>query len=236
MPRDINKDNMEGFRLKDDYCSVDGPWKGLRYWKDKDPAVILIYDVNGYIAGLSTSVPKSQYTPPEKQQGKAYIDDGDYWTITAYFVDPATICTGRSAAQYKDQGTGTQLYLQLTTNPLESTPITTRQRDHDSENNKWTKMKCFPAMGRHYWYNISKKMSCDDFVPYFLLYSRGYLRGFGFNILADIKQKGKRYEPVPHRATKLFFKVVPDCFAKLNVKQTTSLHVYLHNVPQFNLC
>ena len=33
-----------------------GNFLGKRYMKDNDPAVILIYDVNGYIAGIQAGV------------------------------------------------------------------------------------------------------------------------------------------------------------------------------------
>lgn len=29
---------------------------GRRYWKNNDPSVVLIYDVNGYVAGMQTAV------------------------------------------------------------------------------------------------------------------------------------------------------------------------------------
>lgn len=29
---------------------------GRRYWKNNDPSVVLIYDTNGYVAGMQTAV------------------------------------------------------------------------------------------------------------------------------------------------------------------------------------
>jgi len=39
----------------------------------------------------------------------------------------------------------------------------------------------------HYWYDISKDMSCDDTFPVFLLYNGGRLNGFGWAFNPDIK-------------------------------------------------
>ena len=46
--------------------------------------------------------------------------------------------------------------------------------------------------GRHYWYNISADMSCDDFFPVFLLYNRDRLTGFGW--VARGNANSPRYE------------------------------------------
>uniref|UniRef100_A0A914WRS7 Uncharacterized protein n=1 Tax=Plectus sambesii TaxID=2011161 RepID=A0A914WRS7_9BILA len=66
MPRDTRTDMM-GFVKKDSFCNGNqpmGPYAGIRYWKGSDPAVMLIFDVNGIIAGIQTAVPKATWTPP----------------------------------------------------------------------------------------------------------------------------------------------------------------------------
>lgn len=35
---------------------VNANWRGARYVKNNDPALTLLYDVNGYIAGIQTTV------------------------------------------------------------------------------------------------------------------------------------------------------------------------------------
>ena len=58
----------------------------------------------------------------------------------------ATICTGRSAAQYTSQGTGTGLWIQNGTDPVtNSQKIPAKQADIDKT--MWTKGVCFVSMG-----------------------------------------------------------------------------------------
>ncbi|CAF5082430.1 unnamed protein product, partial [Rotaria sp. Silwood1] len=43
----------------------------------------------------------------------------DIYVLTAYFVDPRTICqSGRDASHLKHEGTGTGLWLQNGSNPI----------------------------------------------------------------------------------------------------------------------
>lgn len=37
-------------------CADNGQFRGIRYIKDNDHAVILLFDVNGYIAGVQCGV------------------------------------------------------------------------------------------------------------------------------------------------------------------------------------
>ncbi|KAK3771298.1 hypothetical protein RRG08_024375 [Elysia crispata] len=87
----------QGFQKISD-CDVNAKWRGARYVKGGDYSLILLYDVNGYIAGIQTSsigkYPKQQLQPP-------YVDDGDRWVVSAYFTDPSKICTtGRTADEF----------------------------------------------------------------------------------------------------------------------------------------
>jgi hypothetical protein len=70
VPRDINNDPSAGFVALDNLCAVQGgeftinlhkaffsaPFPGYRFWVPNDPSLVLIYDVNGYIAGMQTMV------------------------------------------------------------------------------------------------------------------------------------------------------------------------------------
>lgn len=47
----------------------------------------------------------------------------------------------------------------------------------------------------HYWYNISKDMSCDDTFPAFLLYNKKRLNGFGWAFNPNYKNSGKWEHP-----------------------------------------
>ncbi len=41
--------------------------------------------------------------------------------------------------------------------------------------------------GQHYWYNVRKDMSCDEFYPMFLMYNNGKLNAFGWAFKGDFK-------------------------------------------------
>jgi len=162
MPR-TSTGAMKDFVLKDDQCAQGSKFVGKRYWYKQDPAVILLYDKNGYIAGIQTAIPKSKLTPSPYLSNHPYVDDGDFWTVTAYFVDPSTICTtGRTAQQFKDQGTGTGLWLQNGTNPTRDL-IQIPLQESEIQKTNWKFGKCFYTMGNHYWYNPTKDMDCGKF-------------------------------------------------------------------------
>jgi len=118
LPRQLSE-NKE-FELKDDLCkTAGGKMLGQRYWYKKDPTVMLLFDKNGHIAGIQTSVLKSKYTPFPNLKNKNYIDDGDYWTLSAYFIDPSLICgAGRSKEEFEKTGTGTGLWIQMGPNAV----------------------------------------------------------------------------------------------------------------------
>ena len=54
-------------------------------------------------------------------------------------------------------------------------------------------------LGQHYWYNISKEMSCNDSFPMFLLYKRGTLTGFGWAMIADLTTTERVEHPKPNQ-------------------------------------
>lgn len=54
------------------------------------------------------------------------------------------------------------------------------------------KMHCELISGNHYWYNVTKDMPCDHYVPNCLMYNKGVLTAFCFAINAPLKSP--RYE------------------------------------------
>jgi len=216
---------MQSFTLKDDQCASGKLFVGKRYWYENDPAVMLIYDVNGYIAGIQTGVPKSVWTPGPNMLNRFVLDEGDMYTLTVYFVDPSTICNGgRTADQYASQGTGTDLYIQMGPDPTKNI-FTVPINEADIKPSKWGFGKCFWGMGQHYWYNISSNMPCDNFVPYCLLYNGGKLNAFCFAINAALTSE--RYEHPTATQAKGFMDPVPDCFTTdPDYKKLSTMHVY----------
>ncbi|XP_055997302.1 uncharacterized protein LOC130047090 [Ostrea edulis] len=230
MPRTETEAKTAGFTLISG-CGQ-SPFLGKRYMKDNDPAVILIYDVNGYIAGIQAGVQTglSNGYPSSKLQNHPFVKDGDKHYITAYFVNPASICThGRTAGQFGAQGTGTDLYLQNGTDPMASIRIPHQESDIGST--RWVKGHCFSAMGVHYWYDISLDMSCDRLYPVFLLYNGGVLNAFGWAFKAELSSS--RYEHPSQATFSAFMNPVPNCL--YHSGKLSTLHIYLNGSPQTNL-
>ncbi|CAL1531625.1 unnamed protein product, partial [Lymnaea stagnalis] len=136
-------------------CSTTGKWRGARYTKGGDEAVVLLFDVNGYIAGIQTGVRKGLPNGyPSQSLRPPFIEDSNSYYITAYFVDPAIICRrGRSDAEFQEQGTGTDLYIQNGTVPENSLLMPRSQSD--LVNTKWVEGMCFYTMGGSFWLRFS---------------------------------------------------------------------------------
>jgi len=233
MPRDLA--NNTAFEKKDDMCANGGKFLGQRYWYKKDPTVILLYDKNGIIAGLQTAFPKAEYFPPDHLKEKYYIEDGDLWTLTAYFVDPSTICTqGRSKSDLASQGTGTGLWLQYGPDPVKDS-VHIPNDEAEMKKTKWGHGKCYWTMGMHYWYNVSQDMNCDDFVPNCILYNGGKLSAFCFATGANLILSSKRFDsPAPlNIVLNKFFDRTPDCFFKQpNYFLVSTMHVFFTPDPR----
>lgn len=231
VPRDLSG-KLGDYQLKDDQCkAANAKFLGQRYQYKQDPAMSLLYDTKGIIAGIQTSIPKTKLTPSAYLANHQYVDDGDYWTLTAYFVDPSTICTGgRSQEQLKKEGTGTGLWLQTGPDPLKDNfqvPLT----EEEVKKTNWKFGHCFWTMGNHYWYNVTKEMDCGHFVPNCLMYNKGKLTAFCFSANADLTSP--RYEHPTAEVSKKFIDPVPDCFfSDPTFKKLSTMHVYLIDSPR----
>jgi hypothetical protein len=72
----------------------------------------------------------------------------DVDVLTAYFVDPKTICqAGRNAQTLKTVGTGNGLWLQNGTDPIRDSFVASLA-ESDVSSTKWVKGACFPTMGK----------------------------------------------------------------------------------------
>lgn len=219
-------------------CDGNPHFRGERYIKDNDMGVILIFDPASYIAGIQIGFPQNyspnpnNYPYPPLTNHPVILDNGHYF-LTAYFVNPATLCNGRTAATFKAEGTGNGLWIQNGTNPVtDSISIPKTQAEADSS--RWTKGSCFVSMGLHYWYNIRKDMSCDEFFPVFLLYNDGKLNAFGWAIGMDLGTYSKRIEHPPQSSYGTFMNPVPDCLH--NMGTLTTLHIYLTDSATADTC
>ncbi|XP_060599048.1 uncharacterized protein LOC132752700 isoform X2 [Ruditapes philippinarum] len=220
-------------------CSDNPKFMGERFIKSGDYGVILIFDVAGYIAGIQIGWPANFNPNPNNYPfgpltNSPVVKDNGYHYVTAYFVDPSTICNGgRNACQFHTEGTGTGLWIQNGTNPVAHS-ITIPKTVADADASKWNKGACFVTMGFHYWYDMSKNMNCDNFYPVFLLYNGGVLNGFGWALAMDLKNYSTRIEHPPQSSYGHFMTPPPDCLSTLGT--VTTLHVYLTDSPTANKC
>ncbi|XP_022290234.1 uncharacterized protein LOC111101877 [Crassostrea virginica] len=230
MPRTEPEATNSGFTMISGCGHPD--FLGKRYMKDNDPAVILIYDVNGYIAGIQAGIPTTLGNgyPSANLKKHPFVTDGDKHYITAYFVPPDSICNhGRTSGQFQAQGTGTDLYIQNGTDPMASVRIP--HQESAIASTAWVRGHCFPAMGVHYWLDATQDMSCDRFFPVFLLYNGGVLNAFGWAFQADLSSS--RYEHPSHLSFAAFMNPVPSCL--YNAGTLSTLHIYLNGNPQTDI-
>jgi charged multivesicular body protein 7 len=86
----------------------------------------------------------------QKMFNRDNISGIDVYILTAYFVDPKTICqSNRDITTFKKGDIGTGLWFQNGTNPIGdsvSTPI----QQSDADKTKWVKGSCFPTMGKRF--------------------------------------------------------------------------------------
>ncbi|KFM82414.1 hypothetical protein X975_23666, partial [Stegodyphus mimosarum] len=131
--------------------------------------------------------------------------------MTAYFVDPTIICnSGRTREQYLDQGTGTGLYFQNGTDPINDS-VEIPLYEKDMEGTRWVKGGCFRTMGVHYWYDTHENMTCSKFFPITAIYNRGKLTNFAFASFGNY-EFSKRFEHPPSSTFNLFLPTpVPKC-------------------------
>ncbi|KAL5022526.1 hypothetical protein ScPMuIL_001681 [Solemya velum] len=233
MPRTVRQAGQMGFR-RISHCTENPRFRGNRYMKDNDTAVILLFDKNGYIAGIQAGIPNNlpdNYPPPTMKP--PFLEDGHQLAITAYFVDPATICTlGRTQDEFNSEGTGTNLYLQNGTDP-ERDSILIPRRQQDIGSTRWVEGRCFFTMGKHYWYDVTVDMNCNYGFPGFLMYNGGELNGFGWAFQTGLLTS-PRYEHPDSSVLGRFITPVPTCLRR--TPGFSTLHIYMTNSPRTNFC
>ncbi|XP_046542604.1 uncharacterized protein LOC124252952 [Haliotis rubra] len=230
MPR-IEADALRKGWLKVSDCGDTSKFAGRRYVKDGDTAVVLIYDVNGYIAGIQAGFESVNGYPHASLLNEPFVEYNGKQYITAYFVEPSSLCsTGRTAKQFAMEGTGTDLWIQTNTSPNDSHRVP--RQESGLSGTLWTKGRCYTTMGQHYWYDARLDAPCDNFFPVFLLYNGGRLDAFGWSFMTTIASP--RFEYPPNRAFGYFLDPVPRCLSK-HTAGVTTLHIFLSN-PRDSIC
>lgn len=228
LPRTVSEALSKGWVKEKDCSQINGN----RYVLNGDRAAMLIFNAQGIIAGISSYVPKNlPFNFPSKKIQPLFNDEGEFYTITAYFVDPASVC---SPSLSQKQVTGDRLIIKGSGKEL-NIPLV-----QSNLTSFWTFGKCFYTMGAHYWADIEGKeltenVDSDNFVPLFLLYNKGKLNGFGWAFNADLPSK--RYEHPGQDVLGMFFTKIPKFFSDSTKSgKLSTLHIYLDSTPQLNFC
>lgn len=234
LPMSLQNATKEGWSLIADNCwdSKGQPFLGQRYMLNGDRATILIFDINGRVAGLQMAYKTSTHTVGKYSGAYQVVEEkeGMFYYLTAYFTDPKIICDselarGRSMV-------GDKLIFLAGKDKYMEAPLRVR----GTAGTKWVPGRCFPQMGTHYWYDVSQDMECADHFPFFLLYNpNSQLVAWGFAIMG--MTKSPRLEHLTGPMMKLVFqeKTLPKCI--MEAKARTSQHVFFIEVgPSTNTC
>lgn len=240
-PRTVDEAEAAGWTLVSDDCT--GSFPGKRYAPPSEGnshEMIMIYDVNGFIAGMHSVINKesADESPFEFEKSSWYrLDDSlgyEAFLTTAYFVDPATICEGgRDQAAFDSEGTGNVLWFQHG-DAIHKAPLTGPEADASEF---WMKHKCFVNMGRHY-FNLfydADAEACNpdgplEFTPIQLLYSGGVMNGFVWQHAANPPNVNNRWENVDPGALKFLIDTPPKCLYDFAEQfGVVTQHVYFRN-------
>jgi len=245
VPRTLEDAVAEGWSLHNDGCANSKDHlPGARYILNADLSVILVFDANGFIAGLQMGIPKSAITPGHLVMVSPIQDDNQQYVLSTYFIHPTRICDkskSRTKEEFEKQGTAQDVWWQ--TGPKVATDVVEVPLTQDEAALKqahWTKGKCMPTMGMHYWYNITENMDCNSFMPYCLLYNKGKFNGFCYATPAEFHNANPhRFEhPTGNLAKKCCIDPYPKCFDELGLSNNklTTMHVFLDSTPLLNFC
>ena len=228
---------------KDCKDAAGGKFVGFRYAppKSEPTEITLIYDVNGYIAGMQSVVPKDKTFNDKyfefstcKLYNQDVINGVEVYVTTAYFVDPTVICeVGRTQKEFDRDGTGDALFFQNGPTPknFEAAPLSAQE----AKGTDWFRHKCVENMGEH-WLKMGYggTQACDEGFPVFLLFEMGgdrSLVGFVWSHVAWFTNF--RNEHCRSFGLSYIFEKVPQCVYDLSKDPgMTSLHVYFKDYKQ----
>jgi len=242
-PRNVSEAIKAGWKEISNDCSSTAKFPGHRYASPEagGPGMVFIYDVNGFIAGTHSVVPKSktyddQYPWTQSDwYRQSKINGKDVFLTTVYFIDPEKICNGgRTQAEFDVDGTGKKLLFQNGDRPSDHivAPLTQQEADEDPA---WFKHNCYDRMGIHYFlapFNYTRTVSCDTLAPIQLLYSGGVLNAFVWQHPTDLEDQGKYWEPLKKIGIPMIIRDAPKCLedlAKPTGKGVTIQHNYMRN-------
>ncbi|OXA47255.1 hypothetical protein Fcan01_18035 [Folsomia candida] len=225
-------------------CTNGGKYFGFRYKTRNVDGIYLLFDRNGIIAGIQVWMDKSDTTRANNPfrydlipMFRDEIIGGKWYTVlTAYFVNPASICsTGRNETSLHSQGTGTGLYFQNGATPHPSNLVNVPTYRPDAAKEGYTNCECLEGMGLHNFWQVEKwqDSNCREVQPIQLLYNLdGAMVGFVFQIFAKLSHRMFEFPPTQGLKVILGPDRTPNCILEVNEKfGTTALHVYFIDNP-----
>ena len=229
---------------KDCKDAAGGKFLGFRYAppKSEPTEITLIYDVNGYIAGMQSVVPKDKTFDDKyykysttKMYNEDVINGVEVYVTTAYFVDPNVICDeGRNQKDFDNDGTGVALFFQNGPSPddIVAAPLTAEE----AKGTEWYRYNCVENMGDH-WIQMDPNDDnprCDEGFPAMLLFEHGGDRSLVGLMWAHVAwYTNTRNEHARSAGFGYIFDKVPQCIYNLSKDPgMTSLHVYFKDYQQ----
>lgn len=149
-------------------CTSDeAVWPGTRMIPPLDiPDMVLIYDVDGNVAGMQSGAPASEFEGgvcPNSYYISNKLQGTEFCLATFYFTDPATIC---SKGQKKDALIFQEGATYKEADKLVTIPWTWSQALKDN----WVEENYFVGMGHHFTPYEAEPENCPGIRPYQLLY------------------------------------------------------------------
>jgi len=247
MPRQTSEMKANSWvSLSGSDCTNNGKYNGFRFMDAGEQGMALLYDTQGTIAGIQQILNKAEIETNSRfnysgvpQYNPDTLNGVAVYVITAYFVDPDTICNGgRPSSDLTTTGTGTGIQIQ--SGPTPATLLEMPRNRADAISQGWTKNKCFVGMGNHNFYKVEDMAAtnCLNIVPFFGLYDENDDQ-LGFGFAAYGTSTSNHFEHPPAAAVKLIVgsSQVPQCLldAASNPGLST-MHVFFNNRPNLYTC
>ncbi|XP_075982822.1 uncharacterized protein LOC142981048 [Anticarsia gemmatalis] len=217
-----------------------------------DYTLCLLYDDTGYIAGLQIAFDPAKYngavfdwTTVGFTSWSLTVDGvtTEYKVTHQYYVSPETLeldAADRIAARKEGSILQDQhLFLQGFYGGLYN--VSTNVAGLKSET-EYTKQACIPAMGNHYYYNMTTNLPCgaDTIFNWFPLEYKDQLVGVGFLIPGKYTvEEGNLYpfEDPDRSVIKMIVPTGPECLWNYGeIPGVTTMHTYFIKDAYFMTC
>lgn len=217
------------------------------YSHPQDPRVCLLYDSYGNIAGIRVSYIKDDIGKQALQNYRNFTYDYSrfsmfkeniywgkrLWTADVLFLKPEKLDLGGRSETYGQVAEG--IYVKLEGNWVE-----VPKNECTVEHLGFTKQACHYGMGMHYFYKVNKDLKCENFEPFFALYSNTQLIGFGiipFGSFTSNDGGREWFEDISASMVKKIITNRPACLTDwIENYGVTPIHFYLIGHPRILLC